>query len=485
MAIDAGIFQNALRPPPTVQDYDAANQAFQQNALKIQSDKQGIADQNALRQATMQMGNDPGQNLQTLRQAGLFAPSQAYQAAIYNNANKQSDTTKNLASANEQDALGSLHQTQQKIDATNFHLQQLQGINDISQIPGWVADGVKSGVQDFSSSQQGLQQFLASAQQNGLDTAKAQAMQGGQSVAETLKQQQAAQLAQLAQQGDNSRNAATNQAHLQGVSMTQGAENARSAASRANQLTIAGLNSDGSFAGSNNPDDTDKQLNFWADVVKKGGTLPPGLARGVNGSAFVREVAKRAAMGDTTPSDLMSNQAEFGGAKAGQRTLGTKQANTEMAANEAYNMIPIAVAASNKVDRTNFPSLNAVLQAAERGSGDTNVVQLAAATNSLVNSYTRAISPSGTPTVSDKEHAREILDTAFSKGQFGAATDIMRQEIEAARNAPTQVRANMRSGSAGSASPAANSLSVPTPDGQVHTFPTASAAAQFRKAAGL
>jgi hypothetical protein len=50
-----------------------------------------------------------------------------------------------------------------------------------------------------------------------------------------------------------------------------------------------------------NDPDFQAQINYWAEVVKKGGMLPPGLARGPGGGAFVREVTKRAAVGDVSP----------------------------------------------------------------------------------------------------------------------------------------------------------------------------------------
>lgn len=188
--------------------------------------------------------------------------------------------------------------------------------------------------------------------------------------------------------------------------------------------------------------EVNKQIDYWAGVVKNGGSLPPGLAR--SGSGFVKEVTKRAAMGDVSPTEMLSNQAQFAGEKAGQRTLGNRTANIEMAVTEAQNVIPIALAASEKVDRTKYPTLNSLLIAAEKGTGDENVAKFAASTNALINIYSRAIAPSGVPTVSDKDHAREIISTAYSKGQFKAVTDVMQQELSAARQSPGQVKKSMR-----------------------------------------
>lgn len=192
------------------------------------------------------------------------------------------------------------------------------------------------------------------------------------------------------------------------------------------------------------PETRKASVDFWANVMLNGGTLPPGLAKNREGADLVKEIMAKVATGGVDPKEMLSRSAEFQGQKAGQRTLSTRIANIEMAATEAANLMPIAIKASENVNRTNYPSLNSVILAMEKGTGDANVVQLAVATNSLVNAYSRAISPSGTPTVSDKDHAREILASAYSKGQYASAVRMMQQEIDAARKSPHQVRGAMK-----------------------------------------
>ncbi len=189
---------------------------------------------------------------------------------------------------------------------------------------------------------------------------------------------------------------------------------------------------------------SEEDKKFWADVLRKGGTLPPGLARSGVGAKLVSEVMKEVPKGGTQASDLIANQAELVGLKAGQRTIGTKQAQIEMAVTEAKNMAPLALEASNKVDRTKYPTLNAALLAVEKGTGDENVVRLGVATNSLINIYARAINPTGVATVSDKDHARELLAAAWSKGQYAAGVDQLMKELAAAQKSPPQVRSAMR-----------------------------------------
>jgi hypothetical protein len=143
-------------------------------------------------------------------------------------------------------------------------------------------------------------------------------------------------------------------------------------------------------------------------------------------------------------STVASNKAEFAGTTAGQRTLGTQLANITTAATEARKMIPIAQTYADKVNPGEFPTLNAVENAVAKGTGDVNIVGLNTALNSLVNAYARAINPRGVATVADKNHAREIINSAMSKGQLKEAFSVMDQEMGAAMSAPKTVKDAMR-----------------------------------------
>lgn len=221
-----------------------------------------------------------------------------------------------------------------------------------------------------------------------------------------------------------------------------------------------------------NPDEYNNQLDYWANVIKNGGSMPPGLARGKAGSEFVRDVTKRAALGNVSPEELMSNQAEFLGEKAGQRTVGTRQANIQIAATEANKMMPIALEASNAVNRTQYPTLNSILLAVEKGTGDENVVRLATANNAIINAYSRAISPSGVPTVHDKQHAREILESAYSKGQYAAAIDMMQREMAAALASPASVKSSMRDLALGKNKPGQTGVPRISTDAEYNQLPS-------------
>ena len=109
-------------------------------------------------------------------------------------------------------------------------------------------------------------------------------------------------------------------------------------------------------------------------------------------------------------------------------------------------MIPIVEQYAKLVNPTDFPAVNAVGNFVARQGGGESVVGLAASLNALVNAYARAINPKGVATVSDKNHAREIINSAMSSGQINTALNVMRAEMSAAMAAPKQVKESMRQG---------------------------------------
>lgn len=135
------------------------------------------------------------------------------------------------------------------------------------------------------------------------------------------------------------------------------------------------------------------------------------------------------------------------GAAAGARTAGTTTANIEIASDEANRMIGVLRDIIPTVNLTNYPSINAVENAISKGTGGVEIVKLNTAINSLINSYARAINPRGQPTVSDKNHAREVINNAMSKGQLAGTLEVMEAEMRAALEAATA--AGARRGKAG------------------------------------
>jgi hypothetical protein len=177
-------------------------------------------------------------------------------------------------------------------------------------------------------------------------------------------------------------------------------------------------------------------------------TVMQNLGRGAQGSkniiALRTEIERQAREGGIKPAQVAAIIGEFEGFKAGQRTLGNRTASFGMAVSEATQMAGLVEETSSQVNRSQYIPVNRALQAFSKNTGDPKIVQFGAALNSFINAYARAISPTGVPTVSDKDHAREMLETAQSDEQVKGVMKILRREMELAGRAPGIVKDEMR-----------------------------------------
>ena len=179
---------------------------------------------------------------------------------------------------------------------------------------------------------------------------------------------------------------------------------------------------------------SDEAATLAADRVLAGDeSALLGMARSAANITKVNDIlVSEAKKRGLTAMDISLKVAEFKGLMSAERTLGTREANMEVAANVVRQMAPQALAASEKVDRTQFPTLNSIIIAAERGSGDENVVRLGMAANALIYEYAKFLNPTGIPTDADKARATDMLNTKWTQGQFKAAIDqILHMELPA------------------------------------------------------
>lgn len=169
-----------------------------------------------------------------------------------------------------------------------------------------------------------------------------------------------------------------------------------------------------------------------------------GLGRGAQGAGNIiavrRAIRTEGEKQGLKPADIAARLAEYNGYTAEQRALGTRSANIETASTEAYKMIDIAKKASDDVPRGTFRPWNQLVKGEAVQTNDPAYAKFAAATLAVVNTWARAISPSGVPTVADKEHANSVLNTAQSQEAYTAVLDQFKTEIAAALNAPSDVK---------------------------------------------
>jgi len=184
---------------------------------------------------------------------------------------------------------------------------------------------------------------------------------------------------------------------------------------------------------------SDKARDELADQALTGdsGALV-GLSK-ADKAAVRNRIADVAEIRGLKGGDIAAKNAEFFGIKAGERALGTRQAQIDTAANEADKLIPIALEASEKVPRGKLVPWNKLFQIAERGDSDPNLLAFAQAARSLANVYTRAVVP-GASGVSDREESIASLPIYTDQASFKAVTDIMKKEIAAAQASPREVR---------------------------------------------
>jgi hypothetical protein len=183
------------------------------------------------------------------------------------------------------------------------------------------------------------------------------------------------------------------------------------------------------------------------------------LGRGTQGAtdlkALRRRIVERMDEQGITPAQQAVKMQEFAGLGAGERALGTRTAQIEMAANEARNMMKPALEAAAAVPRTNFVPVNKLIEAWQTGGvSDPAQARFAAANFSLVNTYVRAIAPTGVPPESARNHALQMLSGAMSHESYKAVIDQMNIEMEAALKSPGQVQQKFRELHGGAAAPA-------------------------------
>lgn len=193
---------------------------------------------------------------------------------------------------------------------------------------------------------------------------------------------------------------------------------------------------------------TGDSLDLAAEQMLAGDTsamqsLGYGALGSANRSALRNRVTELAKERGMTGADIAAMNAEYFGTKAGERTLGTRSANIDMAVNEASNMGSLVREASDKMPRGQWMPVNKAMQAWNEGTGMPEARTFGAAVNSFLNAYATAVGK-GTMTVDARNHAQELLSTADGPRALEAIMNQLDKEMDAAKAAPGQVRSQLR-----------------------------------------
>lgn len=125
--------------------------------------------------------------------------------------------------------------------------------------------------------------------------------------------------------------------------------------------------------------------------------------------------------------------------KRGAGNLGTRMSTTYSAAELALSTADRVTEASDKINRTRFPSVNSMLLSGKEAIGNEDVVEYKIAIDTLAREYARAaVGGNNQLTDSAQNHAREQLYMAYSKGQIKAAVRQMKKELDDMKRGATK-----------------------------------------------
>lgn len=189
----------------------------------------------------------------------------------------------------------------------------------------------------------------------------------------------------------------------------------------------------------------DDTAGFIADQVLAGDSRAlVGFGRGAQGAENLLKiralVAQKAREQGLDPTDILNKVAIQSGNTATQRTFGTQTAKMAINATEAQGAIELGRAASDAVPRGTWVPVTRAIQAYQSGTSDPALAKFGAANLAIINTYARAISPTGVPTVNDKLHAEKLLSTATGQAAYNAVLDQMNEEIKIAHAAPAKAK---------------------------------------------
>lgn len=169
----------------------------------------------------------------------------------------------------------------------------------------------------------------------------------------------------------------------------------------------------------------------WKDAVSMTGY---GSAANINRTVLRDAITKEGIAQGKNGDDIAGLIAQYHGQLSAAATIGRITGSTAQGAQELQQIIPLVQQASDKIDRTEFPTINAVELAVRRGTGDPDVVQLNGYIQTLRNAYAQVMTRGGRMTDAARGYAREMIDGTLSTDQIGAALDAISNEAAVAQS---------------------------------------------------
>ena len=179
---------------------------------------------------------------------------------------------------------------------------------------------------------------------------------------------------------------------------------------------------------------SEADVDYWANVLKSGGHLPPGLARTAAGSQFVqRLMAKIPSLSNKDPGAFIENTATV---KADDRSLSNMTRMADAATSferTASQNFDLALQLSKDAVPTDWgPWLNKWIESGETQAGNTDVPPYVTAMLTAANEYAKIMSGSTGAqgsTVDSRREAAELFSPYLSQGQIQRVVGIAKADM--------------------------------------------------------
>lgn len=159
---------------------------------------------------------------------------------------------------------------------------------------------------------------------------------------------------------------------------------------------------------------------------------------------FINEYAAEHDGARPTSEQIVNWEAERSGKITEAGAVGRRAGGIAVAVEETRSTIPNVLAAAEQSAGKGLATWNKIENKWQVEKGDENFAYYVQQMNSLVNLYGRVISGGGKGTVSDLEHAREMLNPNMPLSAVKGSIRGFKVEVGIAEEAPGAVRAKMR-----------------------------------------
>lgn len=186
-----------------------------------------------------------------------------------------------------------------------------------------------------------------------------------------------------------------------------------------------------------------KNVDYWANYVQQGNSLPPRFAQSGAGKVMMPDILQVVpTLGGGNPADMAANKISLREMTAEAQKIGTQSASVAIANKELARFSPVAQEASDNVPRSAWRPLNQLLQAGEN-TWSPEQKKLVIANRAVTTAYAQLIQR-GAPTVHSSEEAEKILLTADSPKVYKAALEQLKVEGEQAELGLKDVHDDLR-----------------------------------------